>query len=815
MHHDFEAVRRQLWDIPPTSTNTITSQCTPFALPSGGVITFENQAITLTENVIFQPACTGDWSPHIGDPSSVADLQDPFYASTIPQVYVVAAATVIAWILVIMLIITPRTSYLGHPGTAPNFSSGRGLIGGATGGGTNMIGVGSRPWLQKVAALTVAISLTIATYDTFKVSRGQYHNGYMDADALADGVLGSLEIRVTRIISDIFLWLAQVQTLIRLFPRHKEKVLIKWIGFCLIILDTTFACLNSFLVDNSRRPRQFVDAIPALSYLFELSLGLLYAAWVLYYAMTKRRYAFYHSKMRNIMLVGVLSVIAVLTPCVFFITDVSKPDVAAWGDYFRWVGAAAAAVVVWEWVERIEALERDEKKDGILGREIFDGDDMLDVTHSDAVVWSRNRRGRNPFGDSGNDEDDNDGGGGSGGLMGSSALESGINNMAQRLRHQKKNRQHHFPLGRAHSHATTLTPDNANTGGPHGNGPGNGNVAFGNLPRPSHGRRQGEAMVGGPTPPPQVASPVSRADTTSAASTVYVMHYHPVDEVSQPVRRRQEARNNNTAAAERLGRARDPEKEGTDEGQAHRSRPKDNHKWLAVPNPFKRKRASPPLEVQQASDPLSGEKTRAATPAHNFKPWDVKNRLGVLAAETGDRVRDRVNRRSDQAQTDIPVTVIPAQPRGSGRTWSPDVARREDTPTISGALQNHEPSQQSGATGSTTLASSSSGPGAFLHRGSSTQAPPPRAHEISSRGAGPSDTPTVIPAPARINQQHDSDRQRNSSAQAPSPLRASTNANEASRADNDLSESGGSTTLQDSESSPTTSHHNNGHRDEG
>lgn len=673
-----------------------------------------------------------------------------------------------------------------------------------------MIGVGSRPWLQKVAALTVAISLTIATYDTFKVTRRQYHAGYMDADALTEGVLGSLEIRVTRVISDIFLWLAQVQTLIRLFPRHKEKVLIKWVGFCLIVLDTTFSCLNSFLVDNTRRPRQFVDAIPALSYLFELSLGLLYAAWVLYYAMTKRRYAFYHTKMRNIALVALLSVVAVLTPCVFFITDVSKPDVAAWGDYFRWVGAAAAAVVVWEWVERIEALERDEKKDGILGREIFDGDDMLNVTHSDEVVWSRsqgdgNRRSRQSRG--GRDDDD-DGGGGSGGMMGSSALESGLNNMAQRIRQKKKqHRQQHFPLGRAHSHATTLSPDNANANTRSGSGQGNGNVIFGSLPRPTHARRQEDAMQGGPTPPPQVASPVSRAETTSAASTVYVMHYHPVDEVSQPIRRRHEARYDNTVAAERLGR-----KDETDDSQAQQARSKDGHKWMAVQNPFKRKRASPPLEVQQARDALAQGRARANTQAHNFKPWDIKNRLGVLAAETGDRVRDRVNRRSDQAQADTPVTVIPAQPRGSGRTWSPDVARRE-TPTISGALQSHEPSQQSGATGSATPGTSSN-PGAFLHRGSSAQAPPPKANEISPRGAGGTDRPTVIPPPTRTNHPHRSSQQQESTERAGSPLRTSTSADEASPKDTDFDDSAGSTTLQGTGSSPERSR-SSGHRDGG
>ncbi|RAL68586.1 hypothetical protein DID88_007305 [Monilinia fructigena] len=104
--------------------------------------------------------------------------------------------------------------------------------------------------------------------------------------------------------------------------------------------------------------------------------------------------------MRNICLVALLSLVSVLVPVVFFVLDISKPALAAWGDYVRWVGAAAASVVVWEWVERIEALERNEKKDGVLGREIFDGDEMLEVTP--ASDWTKRFR---------KDNDDKGGGG--------------------------------------------------------------------------------------------------------------------------------------------------------------------------------------------------------------------------------------------------------------------------------------------------------------------------------------------------------------------------------------------------------------------
>lgn len=764
-HQHAGVVKRQLWELPTATSASYAKHCTPFTLPSNGVLSLADSVITLTTNVVFVPECTGgaqDISGMPQDVSSIADWKEPFYASTIPQTFVIAAATVIAWILVIMLIITPRTSFLGHSGSAPGFSSGHGLIGGATGGRTNLIGVGSRPWLQKVAALTVAISLTIATADTFVEAESQYNSGYMDATLLRDKVLGSLEIRISRVISDVFLWLAQVQTLIRLFPRHKEKVLIKWIGFALMLLDSLFSCLNSFYTPENQhnprqhQPRQFVDAIPALSYLFQLALGMLYAAWVMYYSLTKRRYAFYHNQMRSICLIALLSLVAVLTPVVFFVTDVSNPDVAGWGDYFRWVGAAAASVVVWEWVERIEALERDEKKDGILGREIFDGDEMLEVTPSDEVVWN-NKRGRVRKGDGRDGED---------GGNASSAVEKGFGGVARRLRNRHYKPRQHFPLGRAHSNNTATNESTQPSTGPNA-------IAFGNLPKPRGQRRV--ALLGGPTPPPPVVSPVDRADTTSAASTVYVVHYHPVTEVAQPVRRRVDASDNTAEtvnqqheqqqqSAQAHGGARDPEKEAVEE-EAQPNRERRPNNWFSVANPFKRKRASPPAEVQQARrGTLDEERTaqaviRAVTPSHNFSRWDLVNRAGLLAAQAGERWQERSARR--RPQQDFPVTIIPAQPRGSGRTWSPQQTQEQST-------SKAESSGTTDSSPNTTLTANSDPDPTSLHQipesedadaiesapAATTPSPPrdrvsqpPRASELSpSPVAGGT---TVVPAPRR------------------------------------------------------------------
>ena len=505
------------------------------------------------------------------------------------------------------------------------------MIGGAR-RSPSVVGVGGRPWLQKVAAITVAISLSIATATTFSVAEDQYEAGYSDAVGLTDQVVGGLEIRIIRVISDTFLWLAQVQTLIRLFPRHKEKVIIKWTGFALIVFDTIFSVLDNF-VDNSVRvrPRAFTGAIPALSYLFELALGLLYAAWVIYYSLAKRRFAFFHRKMRNICLVAFLSMAAILVPVVFFVLDISQPDVAGWGDYVRWVGAAAASVVVWEWVERIEALERDERKDGILGREIFDGDEMLDVTPSLEVIPSREcRPSRRGGGES---------------RPGNTARSTDGNATKRSTQLQPLPRSTRYDLS-----------ENHRTAGPFMSG----------GVRPTSVSFQSRVA-----PPPQVASPINRADTTSAASTVYAVHYHPISAPSTPgLDVAEETTNRNQPGVSPPSQVADnqsntPKEVGLDKtdssatGTLPMQEINSGVKWRNVPNPFKRRRTSPPPEIRQATqNDTDNAALPGKSPAHN-----------VIIGGAFSRLKNKGKPKAPEQK--LPSIVIPAQPRD--RVWSPPV----------------------------------------------------------------------------------------------------------------------------------------------
>ncbi|RWA10300.1 hypothetical protein EKO27_g4797 [Xylaria grammica] len=626
--------------------------CTPLTLAAGGVISIAGTTSTiLAANAVYLPPCptataaalvrraiivTGgvstDETESLDSPN-YSDLRTPFYATIFPQCYVLAATTVLAYMLLIMLVIAPRSFLDGGVVTL-----GRS---GFTNGHSNGIAIGGRPWLQKIAALLVAVSLTIATVDTFRVAEEQYLLGYQDAHRLQQQVLDGTQLKIIQLISDTFLWLAQAQTLIRLFPRQREKIIIKWTAFALITLDVIFGALNSFkyMSSNSFKPRQFTEAVPALSYLFQLSLGLLYAAWVLYYAITKKRYAFYHPLMKNISLMATLSIVSLLVPVVFFVLDIAEPRFTGWGDYVRWVGAAAASVVVWEWVERIEALEREEKKDGVLGREVFDGDEMIDMSPSD-LTWPRRRK--NPRNNGNMDEGDNAGT--------SSPSSSG-------------NRDNVWPAMSSIVKRYRSRSDNSPS-----------RTRPGTAPRASTTGKETARFLQPPlwpSRPPPAITPVSRTDTASADSTIYRVRYQPLTETTSrstddryrpPSRVDTVASSHADAIVEKMESPPDipavqPSPISIRPGRLDSEPDKHWGSWLPW-HPFHRKCRDPPAEVLPHTMP------KLDTPQRDheaFSRWDIRSRIEEFAAAQAERVLQRIRPTPDTDS--LPVTVIPAPPR--------------------------------------------------------------------------------------------------------------------------------------------------------
>ena len=218
---------RANWRIPATSTFSIPASCQPYTLPTGLILPLPTTTTTLTAPLTVTPACFLTLSiPTPTEPSDTivftSELRDPFYASSIPMAYSISATTVVAYILLLLL-------FLPSPPAR-------------------------RPWLQKLATLSVCVCLTLAFTATTDVLRNEYdrvgsslYTLSNESRLVREHVIAGLPLRVGRVISDFFLWLAQVQTLIRLFPRAREKTLIKYAGFFMILLDTLFSILQAFV----------------------------------------------------------------------------------------------------------------------------------------------------------------------------------------------------------------------------------------------------------------------------------------------------------------------------------------------------------------------------------------------------------------------------------------------------------------------------------------------------------------------------------------------------------------------------------------
>lgn len=339
---------------------------------------------------------------------------------------------------------------------------------------------------------------------------------------------------------------------------------------------------------------------------------------------------------------------------VFFVLDVSQPNIATWGEYIRWVGAAAASVVVWEWVERIEALERDEKKDGILGREIFDGDEMLDMGSDHHVGGTTAYLG---FGKRTDPE----------GEKKVSILP--LSSVRPRMPFRKKGTDE------------LASEKRADRGKSH------------NI--------HGEVMNGVVTRPSQVATPISRSDTTSAASTVYAVRYQNVSspspaipeepqEVGNELPRLSAQADDPTAPpneAEGLTTARKTMQEAevtpseSEDDRVDTGAGKNRQVWQAVANPFKRKRTEPPAEVA-AQMAASNIRRSPAQTYHNLRDRLTTFRKGYRGA-----AKERAG-----PSPPMPVTVIPAQPRRSRLDVPGETSRTSRHPSVAASQRDRKSS---------------------------------------------------------------------------------------------------------------------------
>lgn len=410
-----------LWKdaIPPSRVSnditspTATATCPEYFVPAGTLAFYDSNSksmktVDITASGLYYPNCEARTNPKISNyesliGSSYLGYHDPFHGSVIPIAYSLSATTVVAWLLFILLLISQKP----------------------------------RPLFQKFATLFVAVSLTVFLAQATQVLESQYYKGYHDSEELRQKIFGGLAFRILEVLMTLIVWLAHLQVLLRLFDRQKERQIIKVIGIVLAVIDTTLWCLVNFFVPYHSDNKYIRDIIPVLAYLFQISLSVMYLGLVALYSFRKRQFAYSfrmqskskynkyksgfspsytntdngiysnnitnsysssnNSSRQNSLLVAIISLVSVSLPLVFFIIDISQYWLTGWSEFIRWVSDVSASVVVWEWVDVIEKQERQQQKNGVLGRPIFDEEDQdFDKMRFalEGKRYERNKRGR-------------------------------------------------------------------------------------------------------------------------------------------------------------------------------------------------------------------------------------------------------------------------------------------------------------------------------------------------------------------------------------------------------------------------------------
>ena len=335
---------------PPPSAKSSSGNNQPCLLP-GGTLTYTNSNGTVQNYTNLGGNCLGLDVGETGSGNSSVNglsLHDPFFASVTPQTFALAGATIAAAILLVLVFLS-RTR---------------------------------KPWIQKIATFATTVSLVTYMVVSVNMLEVQYAEGRYDADALRN-VNQNLVCQIFAYIAELVIYLAQVQTLMKIFPRKRDKVIIKWTGLCLIVLTMIFTALMQFLQPSAPPPGQrssawqiFMQILPPLNYLFSIALALIYALCVIYFGIIHRRVAY---TIPAEFILALLSLACITIPIIFFCLDIWAEFVVGWGQYIRSIASIGSVIIVWEWMERVD--ESEAKRDGksaVLGRRIFE--DEFDVS---------------------------------------------------------------------------------------------------------------------------------------------------------------------------------------------------------------------------------------------------------------------------------------------------------------------------------------------------------------------------------------------------------------------------------------------------
>lgn len=234
--------------------------------------------------------------------------------------------------------------------------------------------------LLKGSSILSSIYILVVVVNSLIQMHKQHMNGYLSSPELLQFINTSIHMNILDMVVVLLLQINQVQVIMRIFSRQKEKRLTLLIGLIASIMSQTIWSVSKF--HRFSPDDEAGDILPAFIYLVRIAMAISYAAIITVFVLSKINDIIAN---RSIWLLSVLNLVLIYSPLAFFVADISNTFVYELSEIFSVVTYAICVVIPWEWCNKFNLIEKRKEKDGVLGRRFYE-DELYELDKHEIFV---------------------------------------------------------------------------------------------------------------------------------------------------------------------------------------------------------------------------------------------------------------------------------------------------------------------------------------------------------------------------------------------------------------------------------------------
>lgn len=234
--------------------------------------------------------------------------------------------------------------------------------------------------LLKLSTLLLLVYFVVTVVRSIVELHLQQRMGFLQAAKLLDKMNLSMLVNIIDLVVVILLQINQVQIIMRLFLRQKDKRMAFYVGVVASAASQVIWAVTKF--HSFEKGDEAGDILPAFTYLMRIAMSVCYATIITAFLFLKIRLI---AANRGIWVLLALMLVFVYSPVAFFVADVSSAWVYEMLEVFSVVTYVICVVIPWEWCNRFNLIMRVIEKEGVLGRPFYE-DELYELDRHDLFM---------------------------------------------------------------------------------------------------------------------------------------------------------------------------------------------------------------------------------------------------------------------------------------------------------------------------------------------------------------------------------------------------------------------------------------------